>query len=276
MKSIAYEVVFNQIIECLENGVIPWKKSWSGFMPYNGKTDHRYNGINLIILSTAPYNDPRWFTYKQLSDLGGTVRKGEKSKQIVFWTILKKEEENKTIPLLKYFNVFNYEQIEGLKLEQENEIKITEAEDIISGFSGRPVIKQGYDNACYVPSLDEIRMPRKNQFDHANEYYATLFHELVHSVSHEKRLNRKLSTAFGSELYSENELEAEFGSAFLCNLAGIDNTIENSAAYIQSWLKALKNNPKMLVSAASKAQKSVDYILGQRESQATQDMTATA
>lgn len=267
MKSIAYDAVYNQIMAQMEKGDIPWKKSWKESLPYNGKSGHRYNGINFFILSLAGYADPRWYTYKQATELGGTVKKGEKSRQIVYWNFLTKEVDGKkkSIPLLKYFNVFNHQQIDGLKEEEKKVIELLDAEKIIEAYKDKPEIKHGFNYAAYQKASDLVKMPNKDMFDEVSEYYSTLFHELGHSTGHEKRLNRKSLTEtelFGSETYSEEELIAEYLSAFLCAEAGIDNTIENSAAYIKGWMKCFKDNPEMIVHAASKAQKAADYILG--------------
>jgi len=113
MKSIAHEAVFNQMMTLMEQGQIPWRKPWKNSAPRNGLTNRRYSGVNFFILSSSGYADERWLTYKQVKQLGGDVKKGEKSRQIVFWNILSKEQDGKkkNIPLLKYFNVFNKRRI---------------------------------------------------------------------------------------------------------------------------------------------------------------------
>jgi antirestriction protein ArdC len=224
------------------------------------------------------YSDPRWLTYKQVTELGGTVKKGEKSRQIVFWQMLNKADSDgkqRSIPLLKYFNVFNWEQTEGLKSDEQvlnkNE-SIIEAEDIVENYTDKPETLYGYSFAGYIPPKDQVVMPKQDNFNSSAEFYSTLFHELAHSTGHKDRLNRKTvveKASFGSADYSEEELVAEFTSAFLCNYAGIDNTIENSGAYIQGWLKAFADKPEMIVQAASKAQKAADYILGIQNQEAT-------
>lgn len=282
MKSIAHEAVFNQIMDSLEKGVIPWRKPWKNSTPRNGLTNRKYSGINFFILSASGYADERWLTYRQVKELGGEVKKGEKSKQIVFWNILSKEQDGKkkNIPLLKYFNVFNIEQTEGIefskedieKLEALRKAEIIEAEEIVNNYNDKPVTLFSHSFACYSPVEDKVKMPPKAQFLSTEAFYSTLFHEYAHSTGHEKRLNRKGITnfdSFGTLQYSEEELIAEFASAFLCNHAGIDNTLENSSAYIQNWMKAFKNNPEMIVSSANKAQKAVDYILGVNTQEAT-------
>ena len=280
MKSVAHQAVFNQMIALMEKGQIPWRKPWKNSTPRNGFTNRKYSGINFFILSSSPYADERWLTYRQVKELGGEVKKGEKSRQIVFWNILKKDQDGKakSIPLLKYFNVFNIEQTEGIvfskedidKLEEIRKSEIIEAEDIIKNYADKPVTLFSHSFACYIPSQDTVKMPPKSKFEDIGEFYSTLFHEFAHSTGHEKRLNRKgvaNSSSFGSESYSEEELVAEFGAAFLCNYSGIDNTLENSAAYLKGWMKAFKDNPEIIVSSANKAQKAVDYILGIKPTQ---------
>ena len=147
------------------------------------------------------------------------------------------------------------------------DVVLLDAEDIVKGYRGGPKITYGHDAAAYSLSADTVLMPSKTQFKEIGEYYATLFHELAHSTGSEKRLNRPSMISGGgfsgkSTLYSEEELIAEFTSAFACNLAGIDNTLDNSAAYIKGWMKAFKDNPAMITNAASKAQKALNYILG--------------
>jgi len=271
MKSVAYEAVCNQIIKKMEEGIIPWKKPWKCCRPCNAKTGRPYNGVNFFLLSMTDFGDNRWITYKQLQELGGNIKKGEKSTQVVFWQILNKDDngKNKSIPLLKYFNVFNIEQTEGVEWEKVQVDNNITADEIIEGYTDKPkIIHSADDRACYSPKQDVVRMPLKEAFDNTNYYYATLFHELAHSTGHKDRLARKgiTDTAyFGDADYSEEELISELASAFLCNSAGIDNTTEQNAAYLQSWMKAFKDNPNMIVHAASKAQKAADYILGMNE-----------
>jgi antirestriction protein ArdC len=184
---------------------------------------------------------------------------------------LDKDGKPKTIPYLRYYTVFNAAQIDDIEfpepaIETIDYNPIDRAESIVAGYTGKPEIKYGFTLACYRPPLDEVNMPAPERFSSAEEHYGTLFHELVHSTGHEKRLARRGSHEvrhFGDEAYSKEELVAEMGAAFLNSEAGIEApTLENSAAYIQSWLKALKNDSKILIQAASLAQKAADYILG--------------
>lgn len=277
MSSVAYEAVYKQIVDKMNNGEIPWRRPWALISPYNYKTKRKYSGINFLLLSIADYKDPRWFTYKQLQELGANVKKGQKSKQVIFWKIISKEDGGKTrtIPFLRYYNVFNVEQTEGYKFPKvgNDNQRIITGDDILSGYTDKPSVTYGGNVAAYVPAMDVIKMPHIAYFDNSNEFYSTLFHEMVHSTGHSKRLDRKTLNVRDSSSYSEEELVAEFGAAFLCNVAGIDNsTIDNSAAYIRGWLKAFADNPEMIVHAASKAQKAVEYILGKDDENIEEDV----
>ena len=280
MSKSVYEMVTERIIEQLESGVIPWEKPWSGVRSgaYNRISKRSYSLLNQMLLK----NEGEYATFKQWTELGGHIRKGEKSEIIVFWKVLPVEEVQedgtkiiKQIPLLKYINVFHISQVEGvepLQKEELNDIEpIEKAENILKDYWTREHITVEHvkgDKAFYSPMRDMIQLPLFEQFKDANEYYSTAFHESVHSTMKESRCNRaeerkdKL-VAFGSEEYSKEELVAELGSANLMNIIGIETrkSFRNSSAYIQSWLRVLKNDVKFIVSASSKAEKAVNYIL---------------
>lgn len=281
MSKSVYEMVTDRIIEQLENGVIPWEKPWTGIRngAFNRVSMKSYSLLNQMLLK----HDGEYATFKQWQQLGGHVRKGEKSEIVVFWKIQPIEEQKedgtkevKQIPLLRYFNVFHISQIDGvepLSKDEMNDIEpIEKAENILLDYWKRENITIEHtasNKAYYSPIQDLIHLPLFEQFKTANEYYSTAFHESVHSTMKESRCNRaedrkgKL-VAFGSEEYTKEELVAEIGSANLMNIIGIetDKSFHNSAAYIQNWLSVLKNDVKFIVSASSKAEKAVDYILG--------------
>lgn len=294
LKKDVYETVTNQIIEGLNKGFIPWRKPWKTHPPMNLITKKAYRGINLFLLDLMSflrgYKSPYWLTFRQCMQKRGKVQRGEKGTQIIFWKWMEKKvnlkntNENDLVnwrkqeikqgyrlvknAFLKFYTVFNYDQCRDLKddfeYEKEERGSINEAERIIKNYRNCPIIQHGGNKACYIPSSDEIRVPMKNDFESVEDYYSTLFHESIHSTGHTSRLNREElgQGFFSSEDYSKEELIAEMGASFLNSLVRIkDKTIENSTAYIQSWLKVLKNDKKLVLIAASQAQKAVDYIL---------------
>ncbi len=281
-KANVYDMVTNRIIAELEKGQIPWEKPWTGVRSgaYNRITKRPYSLLNQMLLQ----HSGEYATFKQWQDLGGHVRKGEKSEIVVFWKIFESKEANpdtgeieiKKIPLLRYYNVFHISQVEGvepLAPEQLNdEVEPIEAGDkIITDYITREhlnFIECKSNKAYYSPTNDTVVVPLKEQYSMINEYYSTTYHELVHSSGHKTRLNRLQTGAvasFGSENYSKEELVAEIGSATLMSVAGIETskTFRNSTAYIQNWLQVLRNDNKFIVSASSKAEKAVNYILAE-------------
>lgn len=272
----AYEVITKRIIELLDKGIVPWRRPWKVEMPKNLVSKKPYRGVNILMLSWTDFRSPYWLTYKQAKDLKGHVMAGAKGIPVVFWHFMRVKEKNsegeieKAIPFMRYYTVFNVEQTEGIKIPEENaEIKpIDECEQVLNGMPNKPRIIFGGDRACYVPSRDIVRLPYKEHFESTEKYYGVAFHELVHSTGHASRLNRKGINephVFGSETCKE-ELVAEIGASFLCSLSGIENkTINNQASYIASWLSKLKNDKKLIITAASQAQRATDYILNREE-----------
>lgn len=275
-----YQAVTDRIIEQLDNGIIPWHKPWSGIASgaYNTVSNKTYSLLNQMLLK----HDGEYATYKQWSELGGQVRKDEESEIVVFWKMIPVEEKvdgeivKKTIPYLKYINVFHVSQVDGVQPKDKKAVihePIKEAEKIIADYDAREsIIMEDVlgNNAYYAPLRDYLCVPTKEQYSDINKYYSTKFHEMVHSTGHKSRLNRfddntKIAP-FGSEDYSKEELVAEIGSASLMSLIGIETekTFKNNVAYIQSWLKVLKNDKRMIVSASSRAQKAVEYILNEK------------
>lgn len=276
-----YKMVTDRIIEELEKGNIPWQKGWSGTTEgaYNYVSRKPYSLLNQLMLK---HNDA-YLTFKQVQDRGGKVNKGAKSESVVFWKMLRKEVEGKdgetkmkTIPMLRYYNVFwiGDTTLEADKRDREvtEHEPIAEAERTIQEYLLREP-ELTFDNthpsnsAYYRPSTDTVVVPMMSQFAEVEEYYSTAFHELTHSTGNEKRLKRlDKKAAFGSETYSKEELIAELGAAYLVNLCGIETSksFRNSAGYLQGWLSALKNDKKLIVTAAGKAEKAVDYITNRK------------
>ncbi|WP_160037206.1 ArdC family protein [Paenibacillus sp. An7] len=252
----------------LAAGVVPWRRPWVVSGAVNWITQRPYRGINTLLLPPGEYA-----TYKQITEAGGSV-KGAKSQIVVFWRWLEKEDadtgEAEKIPMLRYYRVFDIKDCKGIKSKRKeisfDHDPIAEAEAIVDGYADAPPIGFTSGRAYYMPSPDRVSVPPIQDYPKAEEYYSTLFHELIHSSGHQSRLNRpgiEEYAAFGDENYSKEELIAEIGAAMLCATCGIDNsTIENSAAYIQSWHRKLKNDPTLIVKAAGQAQKATDYILG--------------
>jgi len=281
MKKSVYEMITERIIEQLENGVIPWQKPWSGTHSgaYNRISNKPYSLLNQMILK----HNGEYATFKQWSDLGGKIRKGEKSEIVTFWKIQQIEEINedgektiKQLPLLRYYNVFHISQVDGVEPKEQLKISdlesIEEAENIKNEYMNREHLKifeKVTNKAFYTPTFDYIEVPCKEQYQNIEEFYSTLFHEMIHSTGHKSRLNRSDMQGIvrhGSEKYSKEELTAELGSATLINMLGIETekSFRNSSAYIQNWLQALKNDNKFIVSASSKAEKAVKYILNEQ------------
>jgi len=276
-----YQIVTDKIVKALERGVVPWRKPWQTQEgpPCNAVSKRPYHGVNLLLLSLAHYQDHRWLTYKQAKELGGFVKPGESSSIAVFWKPWEvKDEERKDgevqrrqVSVLRFYNLFNVVQCEDLGLPElvgdgrpEPE-RIAAAELLVRNVPNSPRLHEGDKQACYYKIPDVVAVPALGSFVSADSYYNTLFHELAHATGHESRLNRpSLGAIFGSRDYAREELIAELASAFCCAHLGLDNSLlENSAAYIDSWLKTLHDDPRAIVVAASQAQRAADYLQGQ-------------
>lgn len=287
-----YEIVTDQMIKALESGTVPWHKPWSGgpeFAPRNLASGKRYNGINPFLLSLSGFASPYWLTFKQAQALDGTVKKGEKSSLVVFFKMTETKDKEtgkpKTIPILRFYRVFNLDQCDGVRVpagrpmpkevETNDILPLDAGEAIIQGYKDKPTIREGEAAAWYQPAIDLINMPPRNTFATPEEWYSTLFHECGHSTAHKSRLNREdaLGNGFGSHDYGREELTAEMTSAYLCAEAGIVAPFDNSAAYIASWLKTIRADSRAVVVAAGKASKAADYILGRQSQHVTQEST---
>ena len=269
-----YAAVTDRIIAQLEAGQIPWHKPWvASGQAISRSTGKPYSLLNQLLLGQSG----EYVTFKQAQQEGGHIRKGEKAQMVVFWKFIEQEDEEthekKQVPFLRYYSVFHLSQCEGLTAKHAPQLPNTahadqQAETLIADYvqrSGVTIHHQDGDKACYHPSSDSITLPHIEQFTDTAEYYSTAFHELTHSTGHASRLNRLDKTVFfGSDAYSKEELIAEIGAATLVQHVGLEtpNSFTNSAAYIQSWLKALKNDKRLIVSAAGRAEKAVALILG--------------
>ena len=290
MKQDIYQQVTDRIVSQLEQGTVPWKSPYFskvGF-PRNFSTSRPYQGINVFLLGSLRYTSPYFLTFIQAKELGGHVRKGERGSLVVkYGTYTKQENEAQTQGdesaetrrFLKAYTVFHASQIEGIEFpapENLPELSITEktarAREIVASMPNAPAIREGNAVPCYRPKTDSVHMPERGYFESEESYYSTLFHELAHSTGHASRLARasllenKGIEAEGTarKTYAEEELVAEMGASFLNAHAGImEDEISNSAAYLQSWIDALKGKDAKgwIIRAASQAQKAANYIL---------------
>lgn len=277
MSEKIFNLINDQIIGALEEGSIPWKKPWvhAGHGPMNANSLKTYSGINFFLLSLFPHSSPYWLTFNQIKQKKGHLKKGSKGAPVTFYKILEKKNsktgEIEKVPLLRYYRVYNADQIENINFPKldtpeynENFKEIELAEKIFEICESRTCKIQHREqgSAFYLPLSHEIILPEKKQFPKPSDYYATAFHEIGHATGHQ--LGRDLTGIMGmkSHAYSKEELVAEMVSSYLCAFAGISPlVIEDSTAYIKGWLKTLKNDPKFVIQAASLAQKAVNLLL---------------
>jgi antirestriction protein ArdC len=295
-KPNLYQVVTNQILELLEGQKLTWNKPWvsvQGKRAHNAATKRTYSGLNQIVLSlrqtylVVPYNG--WLTFAQIQALGGRVISGESSSAIYYYKILyfdrdgnqvssdqvqalsdselKKRDLRKRF-VLRHYNVFNIAQTTNLpssfyKIEESPPYtwvqKDDKAESLVQSTKAK-IIHWASDEACYNYVNDVIFLPEREQFEGLTAYYETTLHELAHWTGHASRLNRKLQNAFRTNDYAKEELIAELCSAFLCAELGFSMGITNNAAYIQSWIEVLKEDPRYIFNAAHKAEEAATLI----------------
>ncbi len=270
-----HEAVTDRIIQQIEAGIIPWERPWTGLLDgaFSRSTGKPYSFINQLLLPKPG----EYLTLKQCNEAGGKIKKGAKSNMVVFWKVYttektdeKGDKKTDTFPILRYYRVFHIEDCEGVE-QKHNTTEprifspVEEAERIAADYfarTGCKLLLVAGNSASYNFNLDRVKMPLKEQFITEAEYYSTLFHEMTHSTGHKKRLDRLEGAAFGSETYSKEELVAEIGASSIMNYLGI--------AYIQNWLRALKDDKKLIVSAASRAEKAFALILNE-ETAATEN-----
>ena len=290
-----YEIITENIINLLEQEIVPWRRPWTATgLPRNLVSKKPYRGVNYFLLSATKYVSPFWLSMKQANQLGGQVRKGEHGTIIVFWKVDDDRADNdrdhdetsdistkdrRRFPL-RYYRVWNVEQcqlpqtvLDKLpRIETHEHDPIEAAERIIAGMPNPPEIQYAGSKAFYSSITDRITLPPRELFTSAEEFYATALHETVHSSGSQKRLARDSiveAAPFGSPMYSLEELIAEMGAAFLCAEAGISPAvIENQAAYIHGWLKKIRDDRKLVIHAAAKAQKAADYVLNRNNGDA--------
>jgi antirestriction protein ArdC len=286
MNRDIYQTITERFLVQLKSGTVPWQKPWLSVQ--NIVSRQPYQGINALLLGSSDFQSPFWLTFRQAVDLGGNVKKGAKSTPVIYYKFLDKTDSNgnpirrddgtlKRIPFVRWSNVFNLEQTEGIEppaiaVRQTDLSANDRAVAIVQRAKLCPIHHMGLA-ALYSPRDDVIRIPAPATFYSSEGYYHTLFHEMTHATGHRSRLGREGITEqakFGSHRYSKEELVAELGAAFLSNEARILDRVrfDNSAAYLASWIAKLENDPRLIVSAASQAQRSADFIMGvqQKES----------
>ena len=280
-----YQLVTDTILAHLESGTVPWRCPWnrSTGRPQNFHTGREYQGVNVLLLGLLHFPSPWWMTFRQAHERGGSVRKGERGAVVMKWGRHQKAvnngdgvEDKKTMFFLKSYRVFNATQIDGIEFpsaqsgpQLDPSQRITRAEQIVAQMPQPPTISEGRTTqACYRRQSDTIEMPAFARFDTPEDFHFTLFHELIHSTGHESRLARKGVTdtdGLGGKTYSQEELVAEMGAAFLGTEAGIvRDHHEQSAAYLQGWLDVLRvqEHRRWIVQAANQAGRAADFILG--------------
>lgn len=282
-----YQTVTDRIITAIEQGVKRdgkplWSRAGATGMPYNRKSGKTYSGVNVLILwlaaQDAGFASSAWLTYQQAKELGGTVKKGSKGQQVVYFTTVDRDRidtetgeiESWKVGFLKSYTVFNIDQCEGIADGiVRRKFQGDAAADTIMQASGATIIEQG-GKAFFRPSTDEIYLPERNRFVSDEAFYAVAMHELTHWTGHKSRLARDFSGRFGTEAYAFEELIAELGAAFFCSDLGlIPTTIDDHASYIDSWLKVLKNDKKATFTAASQASKAHAFLVDKaKENQA--------
>lgn len=272
-KQDIYEIVTERILKQMDEGIIPWHKPWIVEGAKSGATNKPYSFLNQILCEKPGY----FLTFRQIEKHGGKLKKGSKGTFITFYKQIPfkregedGEEEMRVIPMLRYYYVFHQDDIEGIDFPEvgngnQNQ-KLEDPERILRGYVDREknlTFSEGYMNAFFRPSTDSICVPKMDYFENSEHYYATVFHEMIHSTGKAERCNRPLTGAFGTESYSKEELIAEMGSAMLCQMCGIatDLLVTNSVAYLQNWMSAIGQDKKLIVQAAGKAQKAVEYVL---------------
>lgn len=281
-----YQTITNTIISALEAGAGEYRRPWAvtgkySTMPVNANTGKPYHGVNVLTLwATAQkhgYSSGKWATYKQWAELGGQVRKGEKSTQIVFWRFIDRasaesaeaeaegeESKSRKIPMARAYCVFNADQVDGLAsseaedpASEEARIQHAEAFFAAAGIDVRP----GGDRAYYSPASDTVHMPAFSAFSSPLAYYSVLAHEATHWTGAPSRLNRDLRGRFGSESYAMEELVAELGAAFLCAELGLPTDARaDHAPYIAGWLKVLREDKRAIFTAATAATAATNWL----------------
>jgi antirestriction protein ArdC len=273
-KADVYELVTNRIIAHLENGEVPWQRTWiDGGIPQNIVSKKAFRGINIFLLASLGFKKNYFLTYQQALSIGATIKKGEQSNFAIFWQWDKDKnqtsESSSKYPTLRYYLVYNVEQCEGIPLDLIPEIPLPfdpklECQRIVDEMPVPPAIRFIRSEQSYSTVEDCVSIPPIYRFKNSESYYETLFHELIHSTRHPSRLNRGAKMKDNQLEENERDLEeliAELGTCFLKSCAGLKGVGEYSAEYLKKWLTKFKENKRTIVYAASQAQRAVDFIL---------------
>lgn len=279
-----YAEITQKIVAALESGPPPWRKpwdpekaAWSG--PLNAVSGHRYRGINTLVLGMASLamggGDPRWLSYKQAREKGWQVQRGARATTAIFFKRVELKagdatssslDETRTIPVLRGYPIFHASQVEGIPEyvppdTTEAPWHRPEAASIILTRSGVQY-REGGDRAFYSPERDAIQLPPRPSFNTVEGWAGTLLHELGHATGHPSRLDRDLTARYGSRAYAMEELRAELASAFMGAELGLPGSVNDHAAYLESWLSVLKADKREIFRAAADAQRMADCLLG--------------
>lgn len=307
-KKTVYDIITEKIIEQIESGTPPWKAGWMR-KHFNGFAKREYQGLNQLLLSwdmqVMEYISPVWFSFKQIQQLGGNIKKGAKSSMVIFNKKItaqnndkdeekegkkddlevfdeseqgkdkqedRKDKKPKTFFLMRYYRVFNLDDVEGIdksKYVNLANTKEEKPENIVKGMQNDGLnIQYTGVQPCYIPSWDTVQIPDIGNFESTDSYYSSLFHEIAHSTGHESRLKRagvsNIDTG-DKHQYSYEELVAEIGAAFLMAETGMKINYENSSAYVKGWSQFIKNNKKAIFQASAEARKAVQYVVHKAE-----------
>jgi antirestriction protein ArdC len=280
----AYEKITDQIISLMDQGVAPWRKPWKIIFPMNFESKREYHSTNLMLLMFADQPTPYWLTWNQIEKRKAHVRKGEHGMPIIYWGQFNPKQENAGVDtpvskpkgFWKYYHVWNLAQVDGIDIPQfpdppQGDLEPM-AQGIVDRWVNKPSIRNDIARACYSPAKDVVAMPERKMFSTPEDYWHTLFHELIHSTGHKSRLHRFENDANidvpTGEKYAYEELIAELGATMICWSIGMTppSVQENAAAYLTFWKGKIKSDKRLFMSAAGNAQKAADFILGERES----------
>lgn len=274
MNSKVAEIINERLVKSIEKGTAPWVRPWriSGVRNQNLKTKHEYTGINAMITAVSGFASPYWLTFNQVKEINGKVRTGEHGTQVVFWSFLDSKTEKmkdgrpKQISFMRYYTIFNASQIEGIESRvPEAPPFIPKPPSVIDSYTrSGPKVSHGGDKAFYSVSGDHVGIPAMNMFGGESQYWQTLFHELAHSTRHSSRLDRNLG-------YAKEELVAEIAACYMMNECGMEPDIEESASYLDYWMRQLREDPMLFISASSKADAACRLMLNECIAKIVQD-----